>query len=31
MLRCEIDYESAKSLARELRMTLDEYLYEAQT
>ncbi|OCF40367.1 origin recognition complex subunit 5 [Kwoniella heveanensis CBS 569] len=28
-LRCEIDYEAAKTLAKELRITLDEYLYEA--
>ncbi|WVQ99429.1 hypothetical protein IAU59_006564 [Kwoniella sp. CBS 9459] len=28
-LRCEIDYETAKTLAKELRITLDEYLYEA--
>ncbi|WRT66411.1 uncharacterized protein IL334_003367 [Kwoniella shivajii] len=29
MLRCEIDYETAKSIAKELKITLDEYLYEA--
>ena len=29
MLRCEVDYETAKNLARDLRITLDEYLYEA--
>jgi hypothetical protein len=29
MLRCEIDYEMAKSLATDLSITLDEYLYEA--
>ncbi|WVQ80755.1 hypothetical protein IAT38_002860 [Cryptococcus sp. DSM 104549] len=29
MLRCEVDYETAKSLAKELRVTIDEYLYEA--
>jgi origin recognition complex subunit 5 len=30
MLRCEVDYEAAKVLAREMKVTLDEYLYEAQ-
>jgi origin recognition complex subunit 5 len=29
MMRCEIDYETAKGLAKDLRITLDEYLYEA--
>ena len=29
VLRCEIDYEMAKTLAKELRITLDEYLSEA--
>ncbi len=29
MLRCEIDYETAKTLAKGIRITLDEYLYEA--
>ncbi len=29
MLRCEIDYDVAKTLAKDLRITLDEYLYEA--
>lgn len=29
MLRCEIDYDTAKTIAKELRITLDEYLYEA--
>ncbi|KAL7421631.1 hypothetical protein Q5752_003400 [Cryptotrichosporon argae] len=28
-LRCEADYETAKTFAKELRITLDEYLYEA--
>ncbi|WVR07082.1 hypothetical protein IAU60_004121 [Kwoniella sp. DSM 27419] len=28
-LRCEIDYETAKSLAKDLRITLDEYMYES--
>ncbi|WVF71487.1 hypothetical protein IAT40_006293 [Kwoniella sp. CBS 6097] len=28
-LRCEIDYETAKTLAKELKITLDEYLYES--
>ncbi|KAK4684224.1 hypothetical protein P7C73_g5969, partial [Tremellales sp. Uapishka_1] len=28
MLRCEVDYETVKDLAKELRITLDEYLYE---
>lgn len=27
-LRCEIDYEAAKDLAKELKFTLDDYLYE---
>lgn len=31
MLRCEVDYESAKTVARELKIVLDEYLYEATT
>ncbi|WWC62008.1 uncharacterized protein I303_104595 [Kwoniella dejecticola CBS 10117] len=29
MLRCEVGYEVAKDLSKELRITLDEYLYEA--
>ncbi|WOO80835.1 Origin recognition complex subunit 5 [Vanrija pseudolonga] len=29
MLRCEIDYEGTKTLAKGLKITLDEYLYEA--
>jgi origin recognition complex subunit 5 len=29
VLRCEVDYETAKTLAKELRFSLDEYLYEA--
>lgn len=29
MLRCEVEYEEVKSLAKELKITLDEYLYEA--
>lgn len=29
MLRCEVDYETVKGLAREIKVTLDEYLYEA--
>ncbi|KAL1411514.1 hypothetical protein Q8F55_002475 [Vanrija albida] len=29
MLRCEIDYEATKTLAKGLKITLDEYLYEA--
>jgi len=28
-LRCEIDYEEVKSIAKDLKITLDEYLYEA--
>jgi origin recognition complex subunit 5 len=28
-LRCETDYDDVKTLAKDLRMTLDEYLYEA--
>ena len=28
-LRCEVDYEEVKSIAKDLRITLDEYLYEA--
>ncbi|BEJ15621.1 hypothetical protein CspHIS471_0502260 [Cutaneotrichosporon sp. HIS471] len=27
-LRCEIDYDTARDIARELRFTLDDYLYE---
>lgn len=27
-LRCEIDYEAAKDIAKELKFTLDDYLYE---
>ncbi|KAK8864440.1 hypothetical protein IAR55_001689 [Kwoniella newhampshirensis] len=29
MLRCEIDYETSKTIAKDLKITLDEYLYEA--
>lgn len=29
MLRCELDYESVTSLAKELRFVLDDYIYEA--
>jgi origin recognition complex subunit 5 len=29
MFRCEVDYETAKSVAKELKVVLDEYLYEA--
>lgn len=29
MLRCEIDYEATKTLAKGFKITLDEYLYEA--
>ena len=29
MLRCETEYEDVKTLAKELKITLDEYLYEA--
>ena len=29
MLRCELDYESVTGLAKELRLTLDDYIYEA--
>jgi origin recognition complex subunit 5 len=29
MLRCEVDYETTKSVAKEIRVVLDEYLYEA--
>lgn len=29
-LRCEIGYEAAVGLAKEVGITLDEYLYEAQ-
>ena len=28
MLRSELDYETAKTLAKDLKITLDEYLYE---
>jgi len=28
MLRCEADYETTQTVAKELRITLDEYLYE---
>ena len=28
-MRCEVDYEEVKSIAKDLRITLDEYLYEA--
>lgn len=28
MFRCEADYETVKTLAKQLRVTLDEYLYE---
>jgi origin recognition complex subunit 5 len=27
-LRCELDYDAARDIARELRLTLDDYLYE---
>jgi hypothetical protein len=29
MLRCEVDYETVKSLAKELKVVLDDYIYEA--
>lgn len=29
MLRCEVDYDTARDLAQGLKVTLDEYLYEA--
>ncbi|ODN94258.1 hypothetical protein L198_05114 [Cryptococcus wingfieldii CBS 7118] len=29
MLRCELDYETSKSLAKDLGVKMDEYLYEA--
>ncbi|WWC89283.1 uncharacterized protein L201_004204 [Kwoniella dendrophila CBS 6074] len=29
MLRCETDYETAKTISKELKIILDEYLYEA--
>ena len=29
MLRCEVDYETAKTTAKDLSISLDEYLYEA--
>ncbi|WVW83954.1 hypothetical protein I302_105977 [Kwoniella bestiolae CBS 10118] len=29
MIRCEIGYETAKTLAKDLKFNLDEYLYEA--
>ncbi|EIW70339.1 hypothetical protein TREMEDRAFT_68006 [Tremella mesenterica DSM 1558] len=28
MFRCEVDYDTVKNLARELKFTLDDYLYE---
>ena len=28
MLRCEVDYDTVKSLAKDVKVTLDEYLYE---
>lgn len=28
MLRCEIDYDAAKEIAKELKITLDDYIYE---
>lgn len=31
MLRCEIEYEMARNLAKELKIVLDEYLYELTT
>lgn len=30
-LRCEMDYETVRNLAREVKITLDEYLYELTT
>ncbi|CAK9781969.1 hypothetical protein CC85DRAFT_138693 [Cutaneotrichosporon oleaginosum] len=30
-LRCELDYDGARDIARELRFTLDDYLYELTT
>ena len=29
MLRCQVDYESVKQLAKELKVILDDYIYEA--
>jgi len=29
MLRCEVDYETVKTLAKELKVVLDDYIYEA--
>jgi hypothetical protein len=29
MLRCELDYESVKILAKDLKIVLDDYIYEA--
>jgi origin recognition complex subunit 5 len=29
MLRCEVDYETVKTLAKELKVILDDYIYEA--
>lgn len=28
MIRCALDYEGVKTIARELKITLDEYIYE---
>lgn len=29
MLRCEVDYETVKTLAKGLKVVLDDYIYEA--
>jgi hypothetical protein len=29
MLRCEVDYETVKGLAKDLKIILDDYIYEA--
>jgi hypothetical protein len=29
MLRCEVDYENVKRLAKDLKVILDDYIYEA--
>lgn len=31
ILRCEAEYETAKTFAKELRLILDDYIYEAPT
>ena len=31
MLRCELDYDTAHILAKDLKITLDNYLYETNT